>query len=188
VLVDQLTGTLFPIASDVKVQVEFNPAAVAEYRLIGYETRALRREDFNNDRVDAGDLGAGHSVTAIYEVTPVGSPARMSDPMRYGTGEEAGAAADELGFLRLRWKAPGEDDSRLLEAPIPDATAAPGQEPLFAVAIAGFGQLLRDPVWLGDWGWSEAIALAAENRGDDLFGYRTEAVRLMRLAQGLSAR
>jgi len=188
VLVDQLTGTLFPIASDVKVQVEFNPAAVAEYRLIGYETRALRREDFNNDRVDAGDLGAGHSVTAIYEVTPVGSPARMSDPLRYGTGEEAGAAADELGFLRLRWKAPGEDDSRLLEAPIPDATAAPGQEPLFAVAIAGFGQLLRDPVWLGDWGWSEAIALAAENRGDDLFGYRTEAVRLMRLAQGLSAR
>lgn len=185
VLVDQLTGTLFTIASDVKVQVEFNPAAVAEYRLIGYETRALRREDFNNDRVDAGELGAGHSVTAIYEVTPVGSPARLSDPLRYGPGESSGDA-DELGFLRLRWKAPGEDESRLVEAPIPNAVAEPGTEALFAAAIAGFGQLLRDPEWLGDWGWEDAIDLAADNRGEDPFGYRNEAVRLMRLAQSLS--
>lgn len=188
VLVEQLSGTLVPIASDVKVQVEFNPAAVAEYRLIGYETRALGRADFNNDRVDAGDPGAGHSVTAIYEVTPVGSPARLSDPLRYGPTDAPGDAAAELGFFRLRWKAPGEEESRLLEAPIPETTGPAGQEALFAVAIAGFGQLLRDPVWLGDWGWEEAIALAAANRGDDPFGYRNEAVRLMRLAQSLSAR
>jgi Ca-activated chloride channel family protein len=188
VLVDQLTGTLFTIASDVKVQVEFNPAAVAEYRLIGYETRALRREDFNNDRVDAGDLGAGHSVTALYEVTPVGSAARLTDPLRYGPADAESSDADELGFLRLRWKTPGEETSRLLETPIHTETNRPGQDALFATAIAGFGQLLRDPSWLGEWGWDEAIALAAENRGDDPFGYRNEALRLMRLAEGLSSR
>ncbi|MBM1222201.1 VWA domain-containing protein [Ponticoccus sp. SC2-23] len=188
VLVDQLTGTLFTIASDVKVQVEFNPAAVAEYRLIGYETRALRREDFNNDRVDAGDLGAGHSVTALYEITPVGSPARLTDSLRYGPDEQAVDAADELGFLRLRWKAPGEEASQLIETLIPTETGLAGQEALFATAIAGFGQLLRDPSWLGDWGWDDAIALAADNRGDDPFGYRNEALRLMRIAQSLSSR
>jgi len=186
VLVDQLTGALFAIAGDVKVQVEFNPAAVAEYRLIGYETRALRREDFNNDRVDAGELGAGHSVTAIYEVTPVGSPARMTDPLRYAAESGADGAADELGFLRLRWKAPGEDDSQLIETPIANGTEPPSQEALFAASIAGFGQLLREPMWLGDWGWDEAITLAKDNRGSDAFGYRNEAVQLMRLAQSLS--
>ena len=83
---DQLTGALFPIANDVKIQVEFNPAKISEYRLIGYETRALKREDFNNDKVDAGDIGAGHQVTALYEVTPVGSPPRLTSPLRYGNG------------------------------------------------------------------------------------------------------
>ena len=184
VLVDQLTGALFPIADDVKIQVEWNPATVAEYRLIGYETRSLRREDFNNDKVDAGEIGAGTQVTAIYEVTAPGSDALLNDPLRYGTATTEGKDG-ELGFLRLRWKAPGEDASTLVETPIT------GQEPAstetrFAAAIAGFGQLLQGSVYLGDWGWDEAIALAVQNRGEDPFGYRVEAVNLMRLAQSLS--
>jgi Ca-activated chloride channel family protein len=187
VLVDQLTGALFPIAGDVKVQVEFNPAVVAEYRLIGYETRALNREDFNNDRVDAGELGAGHSVTAIYEITPVGSPAQMSDPLRYAAeASDVPVASDEIGFLRLRWKEPGSDVSELLETPIAVGNVEPGTEARFATAIAGMGQLLRGSDWTGDWGWDEAIALAQGARGEDPFGYRQEAVQMMRLAQSLS--
>ncbi|MEM7318356.1 MAG: VWA domain-containing protein [Pseudomonadota bacterium] len=187
VLVDQLTGALFPIADDVKIQVEFNPANVAEYRLIGYETRALRREDFNNDKVDAGDIGAGHSVTAIYEVTPVGSPAQLTDPLRYEAASEPAATSDELGYVRLRYKAPGDDTSQLIEQPIGQVVSS-DSEARFAAAIAGFGQLLRDPKYLGDWGYEDAITLANANRGDDAFGYRTEAVQLMRLAQSLGDR
>jgi Ca-activated chloride channel family protein len=186
VLVDQLTGALFPIADDVKIQVEWNPAAVAEYRLIGYETRALRREDFNNDAVDAGEIGAGTQVTAIYEVTAPGSDALLNDPLRYGTAAANEAAAAELGFLRLRWKAPGEDASTLIETPI-TGTESATDETRFAAAIAGFGQLLQGSVYLNDWGWDEAIALAVSARGEDAFGYRAEAVNLMRLAQSLSA-
>ena len=183
VLVDQLSGVLFPIADDVKIQVEFNPSQVSEYRLIGYETRALRREDFNNDAVDAGEIGAGHSVTAIYEVTPVGSPARLTDPLRY-QADEVASDLDELGFLRLRYKTPGAATSRLIEQPI-TSDLAPSPEAGFAAAIAGFGLLLRGSNHLGDWSWDGAIALANANRGDDLYGYRAEAVQLMRLAQSL---
>ncbi|WP_296420844.1 vWA domain-containing protein [Pseudooctadecabacter sp.] len=183
-LVDQLSGALFPIADDVKIQVEFNPATVAEYRLIGYETRALNREDFNNDAVDAGELGAGHTVTALYEITPTGSPAQLSDPLRYQT-ETPSATSDELGFLRLRYKAPGQATSTLIETPFQTA-GTPGTEAAFSAAIAGFGQLLRDPTYLNGWTFDDAIALANANRGDDPFGYRTQAVQLMRLAQSLS--
>ncbi|MFC3084843.1 VWA domain-containing protein [Tabrizicola soli] len=183
VLVDQLTGALFPIADDVKIQVEWNPATVAEYRLIGYETRSLRREDFNNDKVDAGEIGAGTQVTALYEVTAPGSEALLNDPLRYGAAP-AGGTGEELGFLRLRWKAPGAEVSTLAETPITGEEAATA-ETRFAAAIAGFGQLLQGSVYLGDWGWDEAIALAQANRGEDGFGYRSEAVNLMRLAQAL---
>ncbi|GAB1364878.1 VWA domain-containing protein [Rhodobacter sp.] len=184
VLVDQLTGALFAIAEDVKVQVEWNPAQVAEYRLIGYETRALKREDFNNDKVDAGEIGAGLQVTAIYEITAPGSEALMNDPLRYGAGDPVQPTESELGFLRLRWKAPGADTSQLIETPIT------GQEPAtdearFAAAIAGFGQLLQGSKYLGNWDWDQAIALALSARGEDEFGYRIEAVNLMRLAQSL---
>jgi Ca-activated chloride channel family protein len=184
VLVDQLTGALFPIADDVKIQVEWNPASVAEYRLIGYETRSLRREDFNNDAVDAGEIGAGTQVTAIYEVTAPGSEALLNDPLRYGTATEA--EPGELGFLRLRWKAPGAETSTLIETPITGLEAAT-DETRFAAAIAGFGQLLQGSVYLGDWGWDDAIALASAAMGDDPYGYRVEAVNLVRLAQGLAA-
>ncbi|MBP6736410.1 MAG: VWA domain-containing protein [Rhodobacteraceae bacterium] len=184
VLVDQLSGALYPIADNVKIQVEWNPAEVAEYRLIGYETRALAREDFNNDKVDAGDIGAGAQVTAIYEVTAPGSPALLNDPLRYGAAV-ATEGAGELGFLRLRSVAPGETASTLQETPILAETAAPSDDARFAVAIAGFGQQLRGAKYLGDWGWPQMLALAQGARGDDPFGYRAEAVTLMRLAEAL---
>jgi Ca-activated chloride channel homolog len=184
VLVDQVTGALFPIADDVKIQIEWNPATVAEYRLIGYETRALRREDFNNDAVDAGEIGAGTQVTAIYEVTAPGSDALLNDPLRYGSATATESADGELGFLRLRWKAPGAETSTLIETPITGREEA-SDETRFAAAIAGFGQLLQGSVYLTDWGWDEAIALAVASRGEDPFGYRIEAVNLMRLAQSL---
>ena len=185
VLVDQLTGALFPIADDVKIQVEWNPTTVAEYRLIGYETRALRREDFNNDAVDAGEIGAGTQVSAIYEVTAPESEALLNDPLRYGAAT-ATEAAGELGLLSLRWKAPGADVSTLIETPITGAEEAT-DETRFAAAIAGFGQLLQGSVYLNDWGWDRAIELALSARGADVYGYRIEAVNLMRLAQSLAA-
>ncbi|QGX99915.1 VWA domain-containing protein [Roseovarius faecimaris] len=186
VLVDQAAGAMFPIADDVKIQVEFNPAQISEYRLIGYETRALKREDFNNDKVDAGDIGAGHSVTAIYEVTPAGSDAELVDPLRYGEVAASGETSDELGFLKLRYKAPGEEASTLIEAPILPATAEAEGEAGFAIAIASFGELLKRSDFTGDWSYDDAIALANATKGDDAYGYRAEAIRLMRLASSLS--
>ena len=184
VLADQLTGALYPIANDVKVQVEWNPAKVAEYRLIGYETRALRREDFNNDKVDAGDIGAGLQVTALYEVTPPDSPAILNNSLRYAATPQP-TGPNELGFLRLRYKEPGQTTSHLIETPItPDAAATP--EAGFAAAIAGFGQLLEHSTYLNGWSYDRAIALASANKGPDPYGYRAEAVTLMRLAQSLS--
>ncbi|MGI9391855.1 MAG: vWA domain-containing protein [Boseongicola sp.] len=186
VLVDQLTGALFPIANDVKIQVEFNPAQIAEYRLIGYETRALNREDFANDRVDAGDIGAGHTVTALYEVTPVGSEAVRNGPLRYQVSEETVDASDELGFFKLRYKNPGESTSILIEEPIFAGQGEAGNDMRFSVAMAGFGELLRGGDFLGGWSWGDAIALANGARGEDPYGYRAEAVTLMRLAETLS--
>jgi Ca-activated chloride channel homolog len=185
VLVDQVAGVLFAIANDVKVQIEWNPAQVAEYRLIGYETRALAREDFNNDRVDAGEIGAGLQVTAIYEVTAPGSAALLNDPLRYGAATAAPDTGNEMGYLRLRYKEPGQDASQLIEVPILAGDAAPSDDVRFGVAISGFGQLLTGASYLGDWGWDDAIALANGARGDDPFGYRIEAVNLMRLAKEL---
>ncbi|MEL6642141.1 MAG: VWA domain-containing protein, partial [Pseudomonadota bacterium] len=184
VLVDQLTGALFPIASDVKIQVEFDPSQIAEYRLIGYETRALNREDFNNDKVDAGDLGAGHTVTALYEVTPVGSPARLSDPLRYAAETPDPTPANEIGYVKLRYKEPGADTSQLLETPILRDVPA-GRDAQFAASIAGFGQVLRGSDYVADWSIADAITLANAHRGDDMFGYRAEAIRLMQLAKTL---
>ena len=151
VLVQDASSTLFPIAKDVKIQVEFNPAAVSEYRLIGYETRALNREDFNNDRVDAGEIGSGHSVTAIYEITPKGSPPRSIDDLRYGEAstENGGVAnADEYAFVKIRYKLPAEDVSKLIETPVTKANEvssfdAAGADQRFSVAVAAFGQKLR---------------------------------------------
>ncbi len=191
VLVDEMAGTLTTIAKDVKVQIEFNPAAVSEYRLIGYETRALERADFNNDKVDAGDIGAGHTVTALYEIVPAGSGAGLIDPLRYGSSDtEAAAPVDELGFLKLRYKLPNEDRSKLIEMPVTrdlavdDLTAA-DTSTRFATAVAAFGQKLRGSSYV-DMDWPAIRALASEARGDDDGGYRSEFVQLVDLAQSLN--
>ena len=186
---DDFSGSLFPIADDVKIQVEFNPAAVSEYRLIGYETRMLNREDFNNDRVDAGEVGSGTSVTALYEITPAGRPG-TSDPLRYGsqTAPSSGKAG-ELAYLKIRYKLPGQDTSRLLERPIAaqDAVAdlARAPEPVrFAVAVAAFGQKLRGDPWMAPaFTWDRIAELAQGARGDDPFGQRAEFVQLVRAAR-----
>ncbi|MEM6971746.1 MAG: VWA domain-containing protein [Pseudomonadota bacterium] len=193
-LVEEATSTLFPIAEDVKIQVEFNPAQIAEYRLIGYETRALRREDFDNDVVDAGEIGAGHRVTALYEITPVGSEARRIGDLRYGAdeGTETAAAAndemsDELAFLKIRYKAPGGEESQLISRPVTadDVAETPGSETRFAAAVAGFGQLLGDDRYLGDFGYDDVIELARGARGEDRFGYRSAFLSLVGLAKSL---
>lgn len=202
VLVEELGSTLLTIAGDVKVQVEFNPAVVAEYRLIGYENRMLKREDFNNDKVDAGEIGAGHDVTALYEVTLVGSGGESVDPLRYGKGSEAAADAKapraaagdaksgELALLRLRYKRPGENDSRLIETPLlrKDIAGEPSERLRFAASVAAFGDLLRGGTYVGqDFGWSGVIGLARGARGDDRNGYRGEFLQLAQTASSLQA-
>jgi Ca-activated chloride channel homolog len=193
VLRDEMASNMFSIANDVKIQVEFNPARVAEYRLIGYETRMLRREDFNNDQVDAGEIGAGHSVTAIYEITPVGGPT-FTEPLRYqNDARPAPSTASEIAFLRIRYKLPGQDQSRLIERPITnaDAVADIGRAPeyaRFATAVAGYGQLLRgDPYLAQGYGWDDVINLAQGARGRDEFGWRAEFIQLARAAATAAA-
>ena len=194
-LVEEATSMLFPIAKDVKIQVEFNPAAVSEYRLIGYETRMLAREDFRNDRVDAGEIGSGHTVTAIYEVVPVGSGAEQVAPLRYQRGEAAETETDlddEFAFLKIRYKRPDADTSILITRAVTTADAfesvdAAPREARFAVAVAGFGQLLRGGRHTGDYGYDDVIALARGARGEDPFGYRAEFVNLVRLAKSAAA-
>ncbi|WP_331374611.1 vWA domain-containing protein [Sinorhizobium chiapasense] len=194
-LVEEAGSSLFPIAKDIKLQVEFNPAAIAEYRLIGYETRALKREDFNNDRVDAGDIGSGHSVTAIYEVTPKGSPAVLNDDLRYATVEKPAANATahsgELAYLKIRYKKPDGDKSELITTPVTEANAVPSlaEAPVdvrFSTAVAAFGQTLAGNPALSGYSYTAIADLAAGAKGADPFGYRGEFVNLVRLAKGLS--
>ncbi len=192
VLVDEASSTLFTIAKDVKIQIEFNPAQVSEYRLIGYETRALKREDFNNDKVDAGDIGSGHTVTAIYEVTPVGAP-KFVDDLRYGKAAQRQAAPEggkdgEMAFLKLRYKLPKEDVSKLITVPVTEAQELPGikavpEDVRFSVAVAAFGQILRGLPYLKGYSYDDVLALAKSARGDDEFGYRAEFLNLVRLAK-----
>ena len=191
VLNDDLSGSMFSIADDVKIQVEFNPAKVAEYRLIGYETRILNREDFNNDKVDAGEIGAGSSVTAIYEITPVGSKATLIDPSRYQKTPTPAAqgGSNELAFLKLRYKMPGASTSKLVDRPITtadqvsDIRQAPAST-RFATAVAAYGSMLRgDPYMDKAFTWDRVIDLANGAKGEDAFGYRAEFVSLARLAK-----
>jgi Ca-activated chloride channel family protein len=189
VLVQEATSSLFPIAKDVKLQVEFNPATVAEYRLVGYETRALNREDFNNDKVDAGDVGSGHTVTAIYEITPVGSDATLIDESRYGARNVKGPShgkANEYGFLKIRYKLPNGFRSRLLEQPIRMDAGVPAalrDDVSFSTAVAGFGQLLRGSQYVGGFSFEDVIKQAQAGVGADPYGYRAEFVRLVSQAQ-----
>ena len=201
VLVEEASSTLFPIAKDVKIQVEFNPRTIAEYRLIGYETRALKREDFNNDKVDAGDIGAGHKVTAIYEVTPAdGTP--LIGALRYQRAEGSAKSvpgsdtASEFGFLKIRYKLPKSDTSTLITTPITRSNELDGdavganvarlREVRWATAVAAFGQILKGGKYTGTYSYKEIIALARANKGEDEFGYRAEFINLVRLAASAS--
>ena len=192
VLVEQMSATLLTIAKDVKIQIEFNPALVEEYRLIGYENRVLRREDFSNDAVDAGDIGAGHTVTALYEIALKGSGGSLTEPLRYGQPAVADSAArgDEIAFLRLRYKQPDGEASRLQEWPIRRDQSVKdwretGDRFRFAAAVAGFGQLLRGGRYTASFGYDDVLALARAARGSDPFGYRGEFLTLVGLAKSL---
>ena len=194
-LVEESTSMLFPIAKDVKLQVEFNPAAISEYRLIGYETRTLAREDFRNDMVDAGEIGSGHTVTAIYEVVPAGSGAERVEPLRYGREDAAGTNTDfghELAFVKIRYKLPDAETSEMTTFAVTaddvyESVGAAPREVRFAAAVAGFGQLLRGGRYTGDYGYDDVIALAQGARGEDPFGYRAEFIGLVRLARSAAA-
>ncbi|RRH95792.1 VWA domain-containing protein [Mesorhizobium tamadayense] len=193
VLVEDASSTLFTIAKDVKIQVEFNPAKVSEYRLVGYETRALKREDFDNDRVDAGDIGSGHSVTAIYEITPKGSGGEQVDPLRYGQAkvDNGGVAnAGEYAFVKIRYKLPNENISKLITTPVTAANEVSsfdeaGADQRFSVAVAAFGQKLRDEDQTANFGYDRILEIANAARGADPFGYRAEFLSLVRLASSL---
>ena len=188
VLDQELASTLFTIAHDVKIQVEFNPAYVSQYRLIGYENRALREEDFDNDKVDAGEIGASHQVTALYEIVPAGRQGWLPQ-RRYEANQRADAAPvsgnGELAFLRLRYKLPGEQDSRLIEQPVNarmiDAARSPTGDVAFIAAVAAYGQLLRGDTNMGRFGFGDVRRLAAASVGSDY--WRREFVTLTELAE-----
>ena len=188
-LVEEASSTLFPIAKDVKIQVEFNPATVAEYRLIGYETRALNRDDFDNDKVDAGDVGSGQSVTALYEVVPVGGRRAIGD-LRYGAVARMADSnrSRELGFVKIRYKLPRSSTSRLISTPIDHrfevgSFAQAPQDARFAAAVAGFAELLRGGKYTGSMTYDDVLKIAMASRGRDEFGYRSEFVQLVRAAK-----
>jgi Ca-activated chloride channel family protein len=193
VLVEQMTGSLVTIARDVKIQVEFNPARVAAYRLIGYEHRLLRAEDFNNDRKDGGDIGAGLTVTALYEVIPAGTPVTLPsvDALRYaspGSLTAASDSSDELLTLKLRYKHPEGDVSDKLEVAVRDSgepLEAASADFKFAASVASFGLLLRDSEHKGKSSFAQVQQLGEQGRGDDVGGYRTEFLHLVQQAAAL---
>jgi Ca-activated chloride channel family protein len=194
-LIDQMMGTLFTIAKDVKVQVEFNPAHVAGYRLIGYENRLLRKEDFNDDRVDAGDIGAGHTVTAFYEVVPSGAPVSSApkvDDLKYQPKAPAAAAPSaEALTVKLRYKQPDGDASSKLEFPLAASALAAtdaSDDFRFATAVAAFGQVLRKNPAVQGFTLDQVLALAETAKGKDSYGYRAEFVNLVRTARTASPR
>ena len=190
VLVDELGATLEVIAKDVKVQIEWNPAVVAEYRLIGYENRALAREDFSNDKVDAGDIGAGHTVTALYEIVLAGGKGTRLQPLRYAQTQAAKGKRDEIAHLRLRYKAPNGDRSRLIEQPITTrmiekSLSASSENFRFSASVAAFAQLLRGGRYTEAFDYSLVAELVQASRGKDPYGYRGEFLRLVNLAASL---
>ena len=201
VLVKEAGSTLVTIAKDVKIQVEFNPKSVNAYRLIGYENRILKNQDFNDDRKDAGEIGAGHSVTAIYEIVPSGTELDRPgvDPLKYGPQPAppapavAGASYDgELLTVKLRYKAPDGDVSKLITTPVTDANAVASFDQAsvdqrFSIAVAAFGQKLRNSDQTAKFGYDKIIEIATAARGSDPFGYRAEFLSLVRLASALDS-
>ena len=219
VLVEQMTGSTIAIAKDVKIQIEFNPAQVVQYRLLGYENRVLAAKDFNDDRKDAGEIGAGHTVTALYEIIPVGVVKPVEgkagvDPLKYqeigdrgqGTGNKSresevggqksekltgAAASGELLTLKLRYKQPEGETSKLLEVPLKDRGGkfnAASKDMQFAAAVASFGMILRGSEHRGDGNLAAVAEIASGALGDDPGGYRAEFVDLVRKAQVLGVK
>ena len=196
VLVDEMGATLNTIAKDVKIQVEFNPAKVAAYRLIGYETRHLNREDFNNDKVDAGEVGEGHAVTALYELTMVGSENQIVDPLRYGVEDVQQSSpreigSEELAFVKLRYKPRDGGVSKMMGLAVVEGDMhaqidRTSEVYRFSAAVAWLGQLLRGQSQLADGSYTQLIELAQNARGADLHGYRAEFVTLVQTAAQLS--
>lgn len=190
VLADELESTLVPVAKDVKFQIEFNPAQVVSWRLIGYENRVLANRDFNDDTKDAGDMGAGHAVTALYEIAPVGGNEAGVDALRYVAADKPVAPTpkvhpEELLFLKLRYKLPDADKSRLMEVAVPGTPKSweqVGEDFRFTAAVAGFGMLLRDSQHKGSLTWDEVLRMAERGMGEDREGYRAEFIDLVRRA------
>ncbi|WP_230657141.1 vWA domain-containing protein [Psychrobacter sp. I-STPA10] len=189
VLIDEMSATFNTVAKDVKVQVEFNPAVVSEWRLIGYENRVLATEDFNNDKVDAAELGAGKSVVALFEVTPVGAQGLLDDS-RYqktpsATTKTNNDKTNELAFLKIRYKAPNGDTSKLVTYPIANQLSTANSDTKFAMAVAGYGQLLSDSKYINNWTYADSKRLAQQGIGTDSTGSRGEFIQLVELADAL---
>ena len=189
-LVKEMGGTLVTVAKDVKLQVEFNPARVRAYRLLGYEDRLLRDEDFANDAKDAGEVGAGHMVTAMYEIVrtdvPLDVTLHETGALRYQRPAVPSAPSDELLHVAMRWKAPDGDRSQLVNHPVAARRGSPSESMRFASAVAGFGMLLRNSPYAGKLAWPTVIDLARGARGEDRDGYRADFIRLAELAAELS--
>jgi len=191
VLVEEVGGTLQTVAKDVKIQIEFNPTQVSEYRLIGYENRMLRREDFNNDKVDAGEVGAGHSVVALYELALKDGGGERVDPLRYAEkSQEQAMSTDEVAFVKLRYKAPAQDKSQLISFPLKRSDALAeladtADDYRFSAAVAAFAQQLRGGRYLEGFDYTQILELARGSRGEDVRGYRSDFLRVAGLAQSL---
>ena len=190
VLQRQLSSTLATVAQDVKIQVEFNPTTVKEYRLVGYENRLLKQEDFNNDNVDAGDIGAGHSVTALYEIIPAGQPGWLGESRYQPAPPAASGKAGEYAHVNLRYKLPGKSASILISQPVAARSkplAQANADTRFAIAVAAYGQQLRGGQYNGKMGWGDIIRLAGQADKPDPYGLRSEFIELAKIAQSLSA-
>lgn len=195
VLVEEMNSTLNVVANDVKIQIEFNPNQISEYRLIGYENRALKREDFKNDKVDAGDIGENHTVTALYEVTFKNSAVQQLGTNRYAAANEVKVSSnhsDELAFLRLRYKENSNSKSLLIEKPLYKNDVITNMQQAsnnfkFSASVAAFAQQLRGAKHLQNFSYNDILELAKKSKGDDAYGYRGEFIQLVALAQSLDS-
>lgn len=187
----QLSSTLATVAQDVKIQVEFNPATVKEYRLVGYENRMLKQEDFNNDKVDAGDIGAGHNVTAIYEIIPVGQQGWLNDSRYQASTKTDAAKKSEYAFVNLRYKLPNQEKSILLSQPVKAESktlAQANNDTRFAIVVAAYAQQLKGGQYNGAMGWDQIIQLAKQSAQPDPYQMREEFIELAKIAKSLSAK
>ena len=192
VLVNEFGGTMYTIAKDVKIQVEFNPGVVQAYRLIGYENRKLNDEDFNDDKKDAGELGSGHTVTALYEIIPVGIESdfiKEIDPLKYQVNnQKIASTTDELLTVKFRYKEPDGKKSSLVTRVVENKLTESGDNLAWSRAVAGFGMLLRDSEFKGDLTYASVLRMAQSAKGKDKFGYRSEFIELVDVVRAMSPR